>query len=261
MKIVRKARRILNVPWQALLGYYGAMLSKVSPPRHERFMRRRLSGPYRGRLADELMSILNELQRTGDQHAAMEAASRAIRDGLEQGEFDRWLAPAAPGREKATLIECANFLPGRSWKLQLFFIREGHSHPPHSHSDVASCLVVAGGKIHAREFDRHFDLEDDRDHAILSLASDRCLSRGDALLTTRSSNDVHWFGAVDGPAQAFNFQAVGFVRGRGALEARRVYVDATGVGAAGKHKALKLNSREAKRRFAERPLSDFPVQS
>jgi len=258
---IRQAKRLLAVPLAVATGYYGALLARLSPERHQRFMRRRIRGPYRGALADRLMTIVDDLGRTQDEQGAMAAAATAIREALELGEFDRWIDRDNMGDGKATLIECGDFLPGRSWKLQLFFIPEGHSHPPHSHSDVASCLVVAKGKLHAREYNRSHDLERDTDHAMLSLASDRRLARGDTLLTTRTSNDVHWFGAVDGPAVAFNFQAVGFRRGRKPFESRRVYVDATAVAGTGVHRAAMLTRKAAKLRFAERPLSDFPLKS
>ena len=223
-------------------------------------MRSRLRGPCKGPLAEKLLAITNDLARSQDQQAAMQAARDTIREGLERGDFDKWVNKCVTEDGKTTLVECADYLPGRSWKLQLFYIPEGHSHPPHSHTDVASCLVVARGTIHAREYDRFHDLEDDRDHALLALATDRRLSVGDALITTRLANDVHWFGAVDGPAVAFNFQAVGFVRGRKALEARRAYVDASSVAREGRHRARLLKGKEAKRRFGHQPLSAFPVR-
>jgi len=242
-------------------GYYGALLSKVSPRRHHLYMLRKVRGPYKGPLIVKLVAILDDLAKTQDQLAAVQATSNVISDALRKGEFDEWIYKSEVTDGKATLLECANFLPGRSWKLQLFYIPEGHSHPPHSHSDVSSCLVVAKGTIHAREYNRFHDLEDDADHAMITLASDRRLLPGDALLTTRHNRDVHWFGAIEGPAVAFNFQAVGYVRGRRLLELRRVYVDPSEVGSGGVHKARKLKREEAKLRFEHRPLSDFPLKS
>ena len=261
MGLIGQAKRLLGVPGPMVLGYYGAFLAKFFPDQHRRFAHSRLRGPYKGPLARQLESILAELDRTHDQGAAMAAASTAIADALGRGEFDRWIDRDWQEVRKKTLIECADFLPGRSWKLQLFYIAEGHSHPPHSHTDVTSCLVVAEGKIHAREYDRFHDKETDRGSAMLSFVSDRLLSRGDAMLTTRSSNDVHWFGAVDGPAAAFNFQAVGYSRGRGALESRRIYVDPTGVGRHGQSPAPLLDRKEAKRRFARHRVGDFELKS
>lgn len=253
-------KRLLRAPSAFARGKYGALLARLSPRQHQSYVRSRIRGPYKGRLADELAAIMDDLSRTQDQGAATRAASEAIRNALERGEFDRWVNSHSD-KAKTTLIECADFLPGRSWKLQIFYIDEGHSHAPHSHTDVASCLVVGRGTIHAREYDRFHDRESDPEHAALALASDRRLGRGEALLTTRSSNDVHWFGAVDGPAAAFNFQAVGFVRGRKALEARRLYVDPTAIPSTGVHQAPKLNRKQAQAKFEARPLSDFPLKS
>jgi hypothetical protein len=260
MSLVRQAKRLLSIPGPLMTGYYGAFLAKFFPRRHEQFVRSRLRGPYRGPLVEELEAALAELDRSQDQGSVMETASTAIGRALVRGDFDRWIKEGPRAGRKATLIECADFLPGRSWKLQLFFIDEGHSHPPHSHTDVTSCLVVADGKIHAREYDRFHDKEDDGRFAMLTLASDRTLSRGDALRTTRTSNNVHWFGAVNGPAAAFNFQAVGYTRGRRPLEARRIYVDPTGIGRQGPHRAPLLDRKEAKRRFARHPVADFPLK-
>lgn len=257
----RTAKRLFGAPYSAVLGYIGALLAKTSPDWHARYARSRVRGPYRGTVADRLMAITDELGRTQDPQRAVEAARDAIRDELNHGAFDRWIDRPRVADGKVTLVKCADYLPGRSWKLQLFYIPDGYSHPPHSHTDVASCLVVAKGTLHAREYNRFHDLEDDPRNALLTLASDRLLSRGDCLLTTRSSNDVHWFGAVGGPAIAFNFQAVGFARGRRTLEYRRVYVDPTPVRAAGTHKAPKLSQADAMRRFEHLPLNAFPVQS
>lgn len=258
-KFIRKVKRLLRAPLPILAGYTGLLLSKLSPDVHQRFIRSRMRGPYRGPLIDRLTAIMIDLGRNGDQFGAMEAASDAIRDSLQRGEFDGWIGRRGVGDEKATLIECSDFLPGRSWKLQLFYLPEGHSHPPHSHSDVASCLVAASGTFRAREYDRHHDLEKDERHVLLSLTSDKTLGRGDVLLTTRSANDVHWFGAVGGPATALNFHAFGFARGRKLAEARRVYVDPTSVPRTGVHKAPKLERKDAKRRFGQQPLDDFPL--
>lgn len=253
-------RRLVKAPLALARGYYGALLARCSTRQHQRYISTRLRGPYGGPLVGQLIRIMADLGRTHDQWSAMSAASEAIRDALEDGELDRWVNRPAPGKPKATLIECADFLPGRSWKLQIFYIEDGHSHAPHSHSDVTSCLVVACGTLHAREYDRFHDRESDRSHALLSLASDRRLTRGEALLTTRSSNDVHWFGAVDGPASALNFQAVGFVGARGALQLRRVYVDPTEVRAVGTDEAPKLSRKQARLKFEQRPLDDFPLK-
>jgi len=259
--ISRKAKKLLGAPVATAIGYYGALLAKLSHRQHERFMRRRLRGPYKGPVAEKLATIMIELDRNQDPQRAMQDAVEAVREGLDRGEFDNWINKGSKGDGKTNLIKCANFLPGRSWKLQLFYIPEGHSHAPHSHSDVASCLVVAKGTLHAREYDRFHDQEDDPHNVLLSLASDRRLSPRDALLTTRASRDVHWFGAIDGPAVAFNFQAVGFTRGRKALEYRRIYVDPTGVPSSGMHKAPKLKSNDAQGRFEHQPLSAFPIES
>ena len=254
-------KRLLRAPVAKAAGFYGALLAWLSPEKHQRYVRRRIRGRYKGPVVEKLLAITRELGRSQDQQRAMEESIAAIREGLDRGDFDEWLNQSVTHDAKTTLVSCADFLPGRSWKLQLFHIPEGHSHPPHSHSDVTSCLVVARGTVHAREYDRFHDAEDDPAHVCLSLVSDRRLARGDALLTTRSSNDIHWFGAVEGPAVAMNFQAVGFVRGRGALESRRVYVDPTGIAGAGRHKAPKLKRNEAERRFGQQPLSAFPLKS
>jgi hypothetical protein len=68
---------------------------------------------------------------------------------------------------------------------------------------------------------------------------------------------VHWFGAVDGPAVALNFQVVGFNRGKKPSEKLRSYVDPVGGPKKGPFAARRLGLDEAHERFARRPLSTF----
>lgn len=187
------------------------------------------------------------------------AIAETLKRALAAHEFDAWIGKpkSRDQSSKRTLIRCDNYLPGRRWKLQLFYIPEGHSHPPHSHDDIASCLVVARGTIAAREFNRLRSLENGGDTIMLEQASDLMLTPADMLLTNDDYHNVHWFGAVGGDAVAFNFQVVGFVRGKKPSEKLRSYVDPVAGPHTGPFPALRLGKEEAHMRFATRPLSDF----
>lgn len=189
----------------------------------------------------------------------VKAIAADLKEALAGGEFDALIdRPRARNESsKRTLVRCDNYLPGRRWKLQLFYVPESESHPPHSHDDVASCLLVARGTMAAREFDRIRSLENGGDTMMLARASDLTLRPGDVLFTNDDYHNVHWFGAVDGPAVAFNFQVVGFNRGKKPSEKLRSYVDPANGPESGPFAAPRLEKDEAHDRFAKRPLSAF----
>jgi len=113
----------------------------------------------------------------------------------------------------------------RKWKLQLFRIADGTSHPPHCHDNLASCLVVLQGRVHAREFDRVRAGENSAATTLVPVF-DAELQPGEGLITTEDYRNCHWFGSVGGPALAVNFKASGYMRFELFRFKVRRYVDA-----------------------------------
>lgn len=92
---------------------------------------------------------------------------------------------------------------------------------------------------------------------MLEKASEVVLKPGDTLVTDDEYRNVHWFGAIGGPAVAFNFQIVGFNLGKRPSEQLRSYVDPLGGSDSGPFPASRLGKAEAHAKYATRPLSAF----
>lgn len=173
-----------------------------------------------------------------------------LRAAAGAGAFDPWLRSV--GAEDAKLTLFGEGRAGRRWKVQLFFVPDGRSHPPHCHENLASCLLVVDGRLRLREYERLRDRETDH-AAVLEPVFDGELAAGEGMLTSEGHRNAHWFGAVGGPALAVNFKASGHFR-RELLRLRnRRYVDAS-QGGPGVFAAPFLSSSEAKARFAARRL-------
>jgi hypothetical protein len=145
-----------------------------------------------------------------------------IRTAGAVGAFDPWTTAGPDAPPKSTMLRGGGRF--RKWKLQLFRIADGSSHPPHCHENLASCLVVLQGRIHAREYDRDRATET-RDSTVLIPAFEGELGPGEGLVTTEEYRNCHWFGAIGGPALAVNFKASGFVRFELLRRKNRHYAD------------------------------------
>lgn len=177
-------------------------------------------------------------------HERLVAAARA-------GAFDPWRdrQPAEP--EKLSLIGGGDLW--RGWKLQLFYVPDGRSHPPHCHENLASCILVLDGRLRVREYQRLRD-QDTADAALLAPAFDGALAAGQAILTTETHHNAHWFGAADGPALAVNFKAVGHARRELLRLTNRRYLDPTQAHGPGPIRAPFIGAGEAHERFGRRAL-------
>ena len=165
------------------------------------------------------------------------------------GAFQDWIAQP-PTPEKLSLI--GGGLLWRKWKVQLFLIPAGGSHPPHCHENLASCLVVANGRLRVREFQRLRE-HDAHDSVMLARAFDGELGPGQAIATTEDYRNAHWFGAMGAPVLAVNFKASGYVRPELLRLANRRYLDPTG--ATGEvFRAPFIDGDVARRRFARTPV-------
>lgn len=204
------------------------------------------------------MQCALQLENGTEPLVVVDSVADELKRALANGEFDQWLNRPKSLTEstKRTLVRCDNYLPGRRWKLQIFYIPEGQSHPPHCHDDVASCLVVARGRIESREYNR-LPRENGGETIMLEQASECVIGPGDTLLTADEYHNVHWFGAIDGPAVALNFQIVGFAQGKKPSEKLRSYVDPTGGSPGGPFAATRLGKAEAHAKFADRLPSAF----
>jgi len=140
-----------------------------------------------------------------------------------QGAFEPWTSAGPGAPPKSTMIKGGGRL--RKWKLQLFRIADGTSHPPHCHDNLASCLVVLQGRVHAREFDRVRAGENSAATTLVPVF-DAELQPGEGLITTEDYRNCHWFGSVGGPALAVNFKASGYMRFELFRFKVRRYVDA-----------------------------------
>jgi hypothetical protein len=123
---------------------------------------------------------------------------------------------------------------------------------------MASALLVVRGNVEAREYHRIKGLETDDDTVMLEQSSDGILPEGGGLLTSDDHNNVHWFGALGGPAVALNFQVVGLARGKRPSEKLRSYVDPVQAeGAAGPIASKRISIADAHAKFSDRLPSSF----
>lgn len=245
----------------AALGRTGQAARTLSPSLHHRYRRLLTRGPCRSWGRDVLAVHARHLESGLPPIEVMDALARDLRHALAEGRFDRWIdrPKKAHRNSKRMLARCDNYLPGLRWKLQLFYIPDGHSHPPHRHDGTISCLVVARGALAAREYDRVRALENGGETIMLEQVSDLALIPGDSLVTSDDYHNVHWFGAIDGATVAFNFQIVGLHGGCKPSHELRAYVDPTSASGPGPFPARPMSKAEAETRFARRPLGDFPV--
>lgn len=190
-----------------------------------------------GRLASEPRTTVARVQ------GLLARAARA-------GAFQAWTERRPATAEKATLISGGQ--PWRKWKVQLFLIPAGASHPPHCHENLASCMVIVDGRLRVREY-RRLREHDARDSVMLAPAFDGELGPGQAIATTEEYRNAHWFGATADPVLAVNFKASGYARPELLRLANRRYLDPTG--SRGEvFRAPFIDGDLARRRFARRPL-------
>lgn len=162
------------------------------------------------------------------------------------GAFEPWRGRRVDTLEKVGLIGRGS--PWRSWKLQLFFIPDGRSHPPHCHENLASCIMVVDGRLRVREYQRD-RAQDTAEAAWLQRVVDAELTPGQAILTSEDHHNAHWFGAVGGPVLAANFKASGQFRRELLRLKNRRYLDASR-GAASPFRAPFIDGSEARARFS-----------
>jgi hypothetical protein len=172
-----------------------------------------------------------------------------LRRAAEAGLFDPWRGGQI-NDDKVSLIG-GNGGPGR-WKVQLFRIAAGRSHPPHCHENLASCLVVLDGRLHVREYER-LRRQETQDATSLRRVFDDELLPGQAILTAENHRNAHWFGAGGGPVLAVNFKASGYFRRELVRLRNRRYLDPSRE-TEGPFRAPFIPSAEAKARFGHRPV-------
>ena len=216
---------------------------------------------------DELFFDLLEQLRTKDlsthtyQKLMADACSRpdlidALSDAMERGDRAgqaEWLVRRHVG--------------SRRYTIQVYKLMPDASQAPHQHHNLISTHLVLHGKIHLREYQRI--ATDDADNLVLEPARDGVLTAGQMFQASEWCNNVHWFGAVDGPALMFSIDARGYEtstfhqekpEGDGdAEEFGRRYLDPTRYHENGYTICVNLPEDVAKHRFEDRPLSDFPA--
>lgn len=122
-------------------------------------------------------------------------------------EFEDWIYDVPKLGSKRILFE--KKLHGGKITLQIFYISQNSSHPPHAHHNVLSNQCVLKGQLHLREYDRVSRV--DRQTISLQPIHDRILTANQYFHTTEYLNNVHWFGATDEPAIVVNFNVKGFL--------------------------------------------------
>ena len=212
----------------------------------------RASPPPRPAGCDRLADLIDK-EIGGIARDPMDALARIrarLRAAAEAGLFDPWRGLTPAENAKLRLVDGGG--PGERWKVQLFQIADGRSHPPHCHDDLASCLLVLDGRLRIREYDRLRDRET-AEAAVLRRVVEDELQPGQSILTTEDHHNAHWFGAVRGPVLAVNFRASGYFRRDGTRLHNRRYLDpARDAGAP--FPAPFIAPFEAKARFGRRPL-------
>lgn len=223
----------------AAAGFAGALPASASstqlPPAH-------------GRLARAIDAEVEGLGR--DPLTTIGRVRDHLRRAADAGLFDAWREVPIVENEKVRVLGGHG---GRGrWKVQLFRIAPGRSHPPHCHENLASCLLVLDGRLHVREYERLRDRES-RDATILRRAFEDELRPGQAILTAEDHRNGHWFGAENDAVLAVNFKASGYFRPELFRLRNRRYVDPSRE-ANGPFVAPFIPSAEAKARFGRRTL-------
>ncbi len=149
------------------------------------------------------------------------------------------------------------------YTVQVYKMEASSGQPPHQHHNLISTHVVLSGFVHLREYQR---VGWDNDNAVLlKPVRDDVIASGDLFQASEWTNNVHWFGAVGGPALMFSVDARGYERAtfnpQDTKPFGRRYLDPTTFKANGNAVGVELCEAEAKRQFAHRRLSDFPMPS
>ncbi|CAN7440874.1 hypothetical protein LJR225_002920 [Phenylobacterium sp. LjRoot225] len=181
---------------------------------------------------------------------ALGGVQALLRSAAGAGAFDRWRRSPPAESHKIEVLRSGGL--GRSWKVQLFGIPEGRSHPPHCHENLASCLVVLDGRLRVREYERLRARETEAAALLRGVFDDR-LGPGEGMVTAEDYRNAHWFGAVGGRALAVNFKASGHFRRELFRLRNRRYLDPSG-GRRGEFWAPFISPAEARARFAGAPL-------
>lgn len=79
---------------------------------------------------------------------------------------------------------------GKNFKTTLLVFSPGAMIPPHSHDGIITLSYVIKGKVRVETYDRIFD---GRDHAILSVARSRILTKGRFSVISDREDNVHHF--------------------------------------------------------------------
>lgn len=145
------------------------------------------------------------------------------------------------------------------YTLLFFKVDENEIHPPHQHNNLISTQVVIEGRIHLREYERAG--RDDNGRLNLRLVRDARLGPGEVFQASEWRRNVHWFGAIDGPAVLLNINARGYERTTFAQDNPEVfgrrYLDPREFGADGLITCEEIDEAECERRFQGRRLEEF----
>jgi hypothetical protein len=180
--------------------------SVLRPSLHHRLATPLLSGPYRGKLIDDIWRHIYSLQRASiSQEEFISRIASEMCAAYEAGELDPFLRMADEGLENLdiTLARCLGFLPLKWWYLKLHFMAPGNVHQLHRHRTVISAQVIIRGSLKARQFNL-VDIQDDSIVALEPVPIEP-VNGYQVLLSTDGYCNVHGFEPCSTGALRFQF--------------------------------------------------------
>lgn len=202
---------------------------------HRKLMRPLLSGPYQGKVVQDIQDVVYEYERGDLSHEAfITKVNRRMCEAVENGEMDDWLKqPVGPEENRdIVLARCLGYAPLRWWYLKVHYMARDNVHGLHAHRNVLSTQVVASGSLHVRELDLEGSL--DENPTRLRLRRDAVVGAVNGFITTDDVCNVHEFVPVETPAVRFQFYLRGHTGVKAMLRPRRgrLYVHLEGEPAA-----------------------------
>lgn len=205
-KVIEVGCTVLQLVYSTVLLPALVAASALSPSLHRRLAAPLLSGPYRGKLIDDIWNHVYSLQRGSiSQEEFIGRIASAMCAAYEAGELDPFLRRADESHENLdiTLARCLGFLPLKWWYLKLHFMAPGNVHQLHRHRTVISAQAIIRGSLKVRQF----NLVDVQDGSIVALEPIPIEPRNgyQVLLSTDSYCNVHGFEPCSTGALRFQF--------------------------------------------------------
>lgn len=203
-------RRRAKLAGQALYSIlFAPLLSltvKFFPRVHMILCKPLVSGPFHGKLVDDIFQTLYQYERSSlDEEQFITAVNKRMCEAVHSGEIDDYLnTPVFAGQNlDITLSRCLGYAPLRWWYLKLHFMAEDNIHGLHAHRNVLSTQVIARGSLAVQEYDLVGSLDDSPTR--LKLRRDEEVGPVSGFISTDRVANVHGFRPVQTPAVRFQF--------------------------------------------------------